>query len=122
MIAALEAVAMGKHRVKPNYRRRLLRLPDLDHCKRAVLHRRTLTPHRTQRADFLALRSPVCFLPWVMRPVQLGSLSARSIGLGSPQTAPMSRIATAYSTAPSRTLGVSVHASNGVEPSSLPSL
>jgi len=29
---------MGKHRVKPNYRRRLLRLPDLDHCKRAVLN------------------------------------------------------------------------------------
>src|SRR5215469_18718061 len=33
-----EAVAMGKHRVKPNYRRRSLRLPDLDHCKRAVLN------------------------------------------------------------------------------------
>ena len=26
---------MGKQRIKPNYRRRLLRLPDLDHCKRA---------------------------------------------------------------------------------------
>src|SRR6266853_2883454 len=38
MPAALEAVAMGKHRIKPNYRRRLLRLPDLDHCKRAVLN------------------------------------------------------------------------------------
>jgi hypothetical protein len=23
---------MGKHRIKPNYRRRVLRLPDLDHC------------------------------------------------------------------------------------------
>src|SRR4029077_21074383 len=33
-----EAVAMGKHIVKPNYRRRSLRLPDLDHCKRAVLN------------------------------------------------------------------------------------
>jgi hypothetical protein len=33
-----EAVAMGKAKVKPNYRRRLLRLPDLDHCKRAVLN------------------------------------------------------------------------------------
>jgi site-specific recombinase XerD len=33
-----EAVAMGKHRVKPNYRRRVLRLPDLDHCKTAVLN------------------------------------------------------------------------------------
>ena len=29
---------MRKHKVKPNYRRRLLRLPDLDHCKRAVLN------------------------------------------------------------------------------------
>jgi len=29
---------MGKHKVKPNYRRRSLRLPDLDHCKRAVLN------------------------------------------------------------------------------------
>jgi len=29
---------MSKPRVKPKYRRRLLRLPDLDHCKRAVLN------------------------------------------------------------------------------------
>ncbi len=29
---------MSKKRIKPNYRRRLLRLPDLDHCKRAVLN------------------------------------------------------------------------------------
>ena len=29
---------MGKQKGKPNYRRRLLRLPDLDHCKRAVLN------------------------------------------------------------------------------------
>ena len=28
---------MGKLRIKPNYRRRVLRLPDLDHCKLAVL-------------------------------------------------------------------------------------
>jgi len=33
-----EAVTMAKHKIKPNYRRRLLRLPDLDHCKRAVLN------------------------------------------------------------------------------------
>src|SRR5260370_26910106 len=33
-----EAVAMSKQKVKPNYRRRSLRLPDLDHCKRAVLN------------------------------------------------------------------------------------
>jgi hypothetical protein len=29
---------MGKQRNKPNYRRRVLRLPDLDHCKLAVLN------------------------------------------------------------------------------------
>jgi site-specific recombinase XerD len=29
---------MGKQRIKPNYRRRTLRLPDLDHCKSAVLN------------------------------------------------------------------------------------
>src|SRR6202451_4278449 len=36
--AAWEAVAVGKQRIKPNYRRRVLRLPDLDHCKSAVLN------------------------------------------------------------------------------------
>jgi site-specific recombinase XerD len=29
---------MGKQRIKPNYRRRTLRLPDLDHCRLAVLN------------------------------------------------------------------------------------
>ena len=29
---------MGKPRIKPNYRRRVLRLPDLDHCKSAILN------------------------------------------------------------------------------------
>ena len=29
---------MGKERIKPNYRRRVLRLPDLDHCKLTVLN------------------------------------------------------------------------------------
>jgi site-specific recombinase XerD len=29
---------MGKQRIKPNYHRRVLRLPDLDHCKVAVLN------------------------------------------------------------------------------------
>jgi hypothetical protein len=29
---------MGKPKTKPNYRRRVLRLPDLDHCKSAVLN------------------------------------------------------------------------------------
>src|SRR6266699_1427941 len=36
--AASEAVLMRKKRSKPNYRRRVLRLPDLDHCKTAVLN------------------------------------------------------------------------------------
>src|SRR5256885_16974682 len=36
--AASEAVLMRKKRSKPNYRRRVLRLPDLDHCKAAVLN------------------------------------------------------------------------------------
>ena len=38
MPAALEAVAMSKQRSKPNYHRRVLQLPDLDHCKVAVLN------------------------------------------------------------------------------------
>jgi hypothetical protein len=29
---------MGKQRIEPNYRCRVLRLPDLDHCKLAVLN------------------------------------------------------------------------------------
>jgi hypothetical protein len=29
---------MGKQRMKPNYHRRVLRLPDLDHCKLSVLN------------------------------------------------------------------------------------
>jgi hypothetical protein len=29
---------MKKNRIKPNYRRRVLRLPDPDHCKAAVLN------------------------------------------------------------------------------------
>lgn len=29
---------MGKQRIKPNYCRRALRLPDPDHCKLAVLN------------------------------------------------------------------------------------
>jgi site-specific recombinase XerD len=46
MPAAWEAVAMGKHRIKPNYRRRVLRLPDLDHCKLAVLNSLGSPPSR----------------------------------------------------------------------------
>src|SRR5256885_8123151 len=36
--AAWEAAGMRKPRVKPNYRRRVLRLPDLDHSKLQVLN------------------------------------------------------------------------------------
>jgi hypothetical protein len=36
--AALEAIVMSKQRIKPNYRRRVLRLPDVDHCKTGVLN------------------------------------------------------------------------------------
>jgi hypothetical protein len=38
MPAAWEVVAMGKQRSKLNYHRRVLRLPDLDHYKVAVLN------------------------------------------------------------------------------------
>ena len=36
---------MGKPKVKPNYRRRLLRLPDLDHCKRQYSTALVRRPH-----------------------------------------------------------------------------
>ena len=36
---------MGKQRIKPNYRRRVLRMPDLDHCKLAVLNSLARQPH-----------------------------------------------------------------------------
>jgi hypothetical protein len=36
--AAREAVANGQKEIQPNYRRRTLRLPDLDHSKLAVLN------------------------------------------------------------------------------------
>jgi transposase len=38
MLRHWDAVAMSKQRSKPNYHRRVLRLPDLDHCKVAVLN------------------------------------------------------------------------------------
>jgi site-specific recombinase XerC len=37
-VAAVEAAVMGKKRAKPNYRRTVVRLPDLDHSKTAVLN------------------------------------------------------------------------------------
>jgi hypothetical protein len=40
---------VGKKRIKPNYRRRVLRLPDLDHCKPSVLN--SLGNHQTSTLD-----------------------------------------------------------------------
>src|SRR5213594_3241883 len=40
----MEAASMGKKKAKPNYRRSVLRLPDLDHSKLAVLN--SLTSRR----------------------------------------------------------------------------
>jgi len=47
---------MGKQRIKPNYRRRLLRLPDLDHCQAAWVSRRQLVERSAK------LRSPATCL------------------------------------------------------------
>src|SRR3989442_10832890 len=43
----MEAASMGKKKAKPNYRRSVLRLPDLDHSKLAVLN--SLTSPRSRR-------------------------------------------------------------------------
>ena len=50
---------MGKHRIKPNYRRRVLRLPDLDHCKLAVLN--SLGPPASRRVYEYAIDQ---FIVW----------------------------------------------------------
>ena len=44
--AAWENVAIGKQRIKPNYRRRVPQLPDLDHCNLAVLNSLGWPPSR----------------------------------------------------------------------------
>ncbi len=49
---------MRKLRSKPNYRRRVLRLPDLDHCKSAVLN---------------SLGSPASSFVWECRSPNMGS-------------------------------------------------
>ena len=38
LVSTLPLSKVGMKRIKPNYRRRVLRLPDLDHCKTAVLN------------------------------------------------------------------------------------
>jgi site-specific recombinase XerC len=50
---------MGKQRIKPNYRRRVLRLPDLDHCKLAVLN--SLSPPASRRVYEYAINQ---FIAW----------------------------------------------------------
>ena len=47
--AALEAVVVGKPSVRPNDRRRVLRLPDLDHCKTTVFNRLGSPPSPSRR-------------------------------------------------------------------------
>ena len=50
---------MGKQRIKPNYRRRVLRLPDLDHCKLAVLN--SLGSSASRRVYEYAIDQFICW-------------------------------------------------------------
>jgi site-specific recombinase XerD len=50
---------MAKKRIKPNYRRRILRIPDLDHCKLAVLN--SLSSPASRRAYEYAIEQ---FTAW----------------------------------------------------------
>jgi len=52
---------MGKQRTKPNYRRRVLRLPDLDHSKLAVLNSLT-----SPAPDVVLIASRKYFLRWCL--------------------------------------------------------
>jgi hypothetical protein len=66
------------------------------------IHGESLKPRRTQCADFLALRSPVCFASRLMGPILPVRLSASIAEPGSRGTAARFRTTTAYSTASSR--------------------
>jgi len=79
-------------------------------------------PRRTQHADFLALRSPVCFASMLMGPILLERLSAAGGEPCSCRTAAGFRTTTAYSTVSSRSPFGSVPAPCGVESSFPPSL
>jgi integrase len=59
MLRHWEAVTMGKQRVKANCRRRVLRLPDLDHSKLAVLN--SLTSPASRRVYQYAIDQ---FIAW----------------------------------------------------------
>ena len=54
---------MGKPRVKPNYRRQLLRLPDLDHCERAVLN--SLGSPASRRVYEYAIDQFIAWYKWL---------------------------------------------------------
>jgi hypothetical protein len=66
---------MGKKKVQPNYRRRTLRLPDLDHCKLAALN--SLGPPASRRVYKYALDQ---FIAWYCSEPRLafGTRAARS--------------------------------------------
>ena len=86
---------MGKQRTKPNYRRRVLRLPDLDHCKSAVLN--SLGSPASRRVYEYAIDQ---FIAWYCSEPRLAfnrgeaarlpfrQLADRTAMLGSPKTCP----------------------------------
>src|SRR5437867_12996728 len=55
----MEAVSMGKKKAKPNYRRTVLRLPDLDHSKLSVLN--SVASPRSRRVYQYAVEQ---FIAW----------------------------------------------------------
>jgi len=59
---------MGKKKAKPNYRRSVLRLPDLDHSKLAVLN--SLTSPRSRRVYQYAIEQ---FIAWYCSEPRLAS-------------------------------------------------
>lgn len=59
MLRQLEAASMGKKKAKRNYRRSVLRLPDLDHSKLAVLN--CLTSPRSRRVYQYSIEQ---FIAW----------------------------------------------------------
>jgi len=70
---------MGTKRIKPNYGRRVLRLPDLDHCKMAVLN--SLGCPASRRVDEYAIDQ---FIPCLSGPASIeGLTTSLSSGTGS---------------------------------------
>src|SRR5438309_8230904 len=73
---------MGKQRIKPNYRRRVLRLPDLDHSKLAVLN--GLTSPASRRVYEYAIDQ---FIAWYCSEPRLAFNRIPDSGLLSPELA-----------------------------------